>query len=83
MTRMSCDLLEQRQTIPDPRRLTRNRKHLLRAVLLRGFCGVLADGNNFVEIADGARHQEDFWMWCFGRMAGVCMTARQPRMSAC
>ena len=60
MTRMSCDLLEQLQTIPDPRRLTRNRKHLRSEVLLRGFCGVLADGNNFVEIADGARHPEDF-----------------------
>ena len=60
MTRMSCDLLEQLQTIPDPRRLTRNRKHLLGDVLLRGFCGVLADGNNFVEIAEWARHHEDF-----------------------
>ena len=60
MTRMSCDLLEQLQTIPDPRRLTRNRKHLLGDVLLSGFCGVLADCNNFVEIADWARHHEDF-----------------------
>lgn len=60
MTRMSCDLLEQLQTIPDPRRLTRNRKHLLSDVLLSGFCGVLADCNNFVEIADWARHHEDF-----------------------
>lgn len=60
MTRMSCDLLEQLQTIPDPRRLTRNRKHLLSDVLLSGFCGVLADCNNFVAIADWARHHEDF-----------------------
>ncbi len=60
MTRMSCDLLQQLQTIPDPRRVTRNRKHLLGDVLLSGFCGVLADCNNFVEIADWARHHEDF-----------------------
>src|SRR5690348_6422639 len=60
MTRMSCALLEQLQTIPDPRRLTRNRKHLLVDILLSAFCGVLADCNNFVEIADWARHHEDF-----------------------
>ncbi len=60
MTRMSCDLLEQLQTIPDPRRVTRNRQHLLGDVLLSAFCGVLADCNNFVEIADWARHHEDF-----------------------
>ena len=29
--------------IADPRRLTRNRKHLLSDVLLSGFCGVLAE----------------------------------------
>jgi hypothetical protein len=57
---MSCDLLEQLQTIPDPRRVTRNRKHLLGDVLLSGSCGVLADCNNFVEIAEWARHHEDF-----------------------
>jgi hypothetical protein len=60
MTRMSCDLLQQLQTLPDPRRVTRNRKHLLGDVLLSGFCGVLADCNNFVQIADWACHHEDF-----------------------
>ena len=60
MTPMSCALLEQLQTIPDPRRLTRNRKHHLVDILLSAFCGVLADCNNFVEIADWASHHEAF-----------------------
>jgi predicted transposase YbfD/YdcC len=60
MPRMSCALLEQLLTLPDPRRVTRNRKHLLVDILLSAFCGVLADCNNFVEIAEWARHHEDF-----------------------
>jgi predicted transposase YbfD/YdcC len=60
MATRSCALLEQLQTIPDPRRQCRNLKHRLVDVLLVGFCGVLADCNDFVEIADCARHHEDF-----------------------
>lgn len=60
MTTMSCALGEQLQTIPDPRRPCRNLQHRLVDVLLSAFCGVLADGDNFVEIADGARHHEEF-----------------------
>jgi predicted transposase YbfD/YdcC len=55
-----CALVEQLQTIPDPRRQCRNLKHRLVDVLLVGFCGVLADCDDFVEIADWARHHEDF-----------------------
>jgi predicted transposase YbfD/YdcC len=60
MTRLSCPLVEQLQTIPDPRRQCRNRKHHLVDVLLSGFCGVLAGCDNFVEIADWASHHETF-----------------------
>jgi predicted transposase YbfD/YdcC len=48
------------QTIPDPRRQCRNLKHRLVDVLLLGFCGVLADCDDFLEIADWARHHEAF-----------------------
>jgi len=60
MTTMACSLVEQLQTIPDPRRQCRNLKHRLVDVLLSGFCGVLADCDNFVEIADWAAHHEPF-----------------------
>jgi predicted transposase YbfD/YdcC len=55
-----CALVEQLQTIPDPRRQGRNLKHRLVDVLRVGFCGVLADCDDFVEIADWARHHEPF-----------------------
>src|SRR5437588_12980364 len=60
MVTKSCALVEQLQTIPDPRRQGGNRKHLLVVVLLSGFCGVLAGCDDFVEIADWARHHEAF-----------------------
>jgi predicted transposase YbfD/YdcC len=60
MVTRSCALVEKLQAIPDPRRQCRNLKHLLVDVLLIGFCGVLADCEDFVQIADWARHHEDF-----------------------
>jgi predicted transposase YbfD/YdcC len=60
MATMACPLVEQLQTIPDPRRQCRNLKHHLVDVLLSGFCGVLADCDNFVEIAAWATHHEPF-----------------------
>jgi len=60
MAAQSCALVEQLQTIADPRRPGRNRKHPLVDVLLSGFCGVLAGCDDFVEIAAWARHQEAF-----------------------
>jgi predicted transposase YbfD/YdcC len=60
MVPRSCALVEQLQAIPDPRRQCRNLKHRLVDVLLIGFCGVLADCDDFVEIADWARHHQDF-----------------------
>jgi predicted transposase YbfD/YdcC len=60
MANRSCVLAEQLQTIPDPRRQCRNLKHRLVDVLLIGFCGVLADCDDFVEVADWACHHEAF-----------------------
>jgi predicted transposase YbfD/YdcC len=60
MVTRSCVLVEQLQVLPDPRRQCRNLQHRLVDVLLLGFCGVLADCNDFVEIADWARHHESF-----------------------
>jgi predicted transposase YbfD/YdcC len=60
MVSRSCALVEQLQTIPDPRRQCGNLKHPLVDVLLIGFCGVLADCDDFVQIAEWACHHEDF-----------------------
>jgi predicted transposase YbfD/YdcC len=60
MLTRSCVLIEQLQTIADPRRQCRNLKHRLVDVLLIGFCGVLADCDDFIQIADWARHHEEF-----------------------
>ena len=51
MPRMTCDLVERLQTIPDPRRQGENLKHPLGDLILLGFCGVLAGCEDFVEIA--------------------------------
>jgi predicted transposase YbfD/YdcC len=60
MVSRSCALVEKLQAIPDPRRQCRNLKHRLVDILLLGLCGVLADCDDFVQIADWARHHEDF-----------------------
>lgn len=60
MITRSCPLVEQLQAIPDPRRQCRNLKHRLTDVLLVGFCGVLADCDDFLEIAEWARHHHAF-----------------------
>ena len=51
MPRMTCDLVERLQRIPDPRRQGEDLKHPLVALILLGFCGVLAGCEDFVEIA--------------------------------
>ena len=60
MVTQACALVGQLQTIPDPRRQCRNLKHRLVDVLLTGFCGVLADCDDFIQIADWACHHEEF-----------------------
>jgi predicted transposase YbfD/YdcC len=60
MAEKTCGLLEQLQTIPDPRRQCRNLKHRLDEILVLAFCGTLAGCDDFVEIAVWARQHLDF-----------------------
>ena len=57
----TCALLERLKTIPDPRRQCRNLKHRLVDILVLGFCGTLADCDDFVEIADWATDNAAFF----------------------
>ena len=57
---MTCVLVERLQTIADPRRQNENLKHPLVDLIVLGFCGVLAGGADFVEIAKWGRVNESF-----------------------
>jgi predicted transposase YbfD/YdcC len=61
MVVMTCELVDRAKTIPDPRRQCRNLKHRLEDLLVLGFCGVLAGGDDFVEIADWANQHRAFF----------------------
>jgi predicted transposase YbfD/YdcC len=61
MVVLSCELVERVKAIPDPRRQCRNLKHRLEDILVLGFCGVLAGCDDFVEIADWAGQNLDFF----------------------
>jgi predicted transposase YbfD/YdcC len=58
MPPMTCSLVEQLQTIADPRRQCANRKHPLVDVIMLGFCGVLAGCEDFVEITTWGKLNE-------------------------
>lgn len=60
MLEKTCDLIERMQTLPDPRRHTRNRKHHLVDILVSAFCAILANNDTFVEIAEWAKEHQDF-----------------------
>jgi DDE_Tnp_1-associated/Transposase DDE domain len=60
MPAMTCALVEKRQAIAAPRRQSENLKHPLVDVILLGFCGVLAGGEDFVELATGGHLNEAF-----------------------
>jgi predicted transposase YbfD/YdcC len=60
MPPMTCALVEQLQTIPDPRRQCANLKHPLVDVIMLGFCGVLAGCEDFVEITTWGKLHEAF-----------------------
>ena len=60
MPPLTCALVEQLQTIPDPRRQCANLKHPLVDVIMLGLCGVLAGCEDFVEIATWGKVHEDF-----------------------
>jgi hypothetical protein len=61
MPAMTCALVERLQTIPDPRRQSENLKHPLVAIIIVGFCGVLAGCEDFVEIAEWAKVHAGFF----------------------
>jgi predicted transposase YbfD/YdcC len=61
MPTKTCALVERLQTIADPRRQGENLKHPLVDVIIVGFCGVLAGCEDFVEIAEWAKGNEEFF----------------------
>lgn len=61
MTTMTCALVERLQTIPDARRQGENLKHPLVDLIVLGFCGVLAGCDDFVEITEWAKVNEEFF----------------------
>ena len=61
MVAKTCELVDRLQMIPDPRRQCRNLKHRLHDILVLGFCGVLANCDDFVEIAAWAQYNQAFF----------------------
>jgi len=61
MPAMTCALVERLETIADPRRPCENLKHRLVDIIILGFCGVLGGGEDFVEIAEWAKGNEEFF----------------------
>ena len=61
MPPQTCTLVERLETIADPRRQGENLKHRLVDIIILGFCGVLAGCEDFVEIAEWAKLQEEFF----------------------
>ena len=61
MVSLTCDLVERLMTIPDHRRQCRNLRHRLVDILVLGFCGTLAGCDDFVEIADWAIDNVEFF----------------------
>jgi predicted transposase YbfD/YdcC len=61
MVTMTCDLVERLQSIPDHRRQCQNLKHHLVDILVLGFCGTLAGCDDFVELADWATDNVEFF----------------------
>jgi predicted transposase YbfD/YdcC len=61
MVSLTCDLVERLMVIPDHRRQCRNLRHRLVDILVLGFCGTLAGCDDFVEIADWAIDNVEFF----------------------
>jgi predicted transposase YbfD/YdcC len=59
MAEKTCDLLEQLQTLPDPRRQCQNLKHKLDEIIIMAFAAILAGANDCVEIASWAGCHSD------------------------
>ena len=60
MAKKTCDLLEQLQRLPDPRRQCQNLKHMLDEIVLMAFAAILAGANDCVEIVRWATCHRDF-----------------------
>jgi len=60
MPPLTCSLVEELQTIPDPRRQCANLKHPLVDILMLGFCGVVAGCEDFVEMTTWGKCHEEF-----------------------
>src|SRR4029453_16309310 len=56
-----CALVERLQTRADPRRQGENLQHPLVDLIIVGFCGVLAGCEDFVELAEWAKGNEEFF----------------------
>src|SRR3954466_11654407 len=61
MVTQTCALVERLKAIPDHRRQCLNLKHRLEDILVLGFCGTLAGCDDFVEIADWAIDNAEFF----------------------
>src|SRR5215475_1225206 len=61
MPAKTCGLVEKLETIADPRRQCANLKHPLVDIIIVGFCGVLGGCEDFVEIAEWAKGNEEFF----------------------
>src|SRR5262245_20832499 len=61
MPAKTCALVERLQTIADPRRQNENLQHPLVDIIIVGFCGVPAGCEDFVEIAEWAKGNAEFF----------------------
>ena len=61
MPAKTCALVERLQTMADPRRQNENLKHPLVDIIIVGFCGVLGGCEDFVEIAEWAKGNAEFF----------------------
>jgi hypothetical protein len=71
MTAMTCALVERLQTMADPRRPGKNRRHSLGDLIVLGFCGVLAGCDDFVELATWGRINEGFFRTFLELLHGI------------
>jgi predicted transposase YbfD/YdcC len=71
MPAMTGPLVERLQGVPDPRRQCANLKHPLVDVIMRGFCGVVAGCEDFVEITTWGKLHEPFLRTCLALPHGI------------
>jgi predicted transposase YbfD/YdcC len=79
---MTCALVEKLQAIPDPRRQNENLKHSLVDLIILGLCGVLAGGEDFVEIVKWGKVNEPFLRTFLELPHGIASQDTFPRVFA-